>query len=685
MKLVLTVVSTFGLGSILVVVVGRLWTIAYFEHFGLSAADLEFNIEDFAFRSLEVFISLVLAGAGVLLAWRARSILQWAGFRFLLLEIAGVIAAMAIMFWALEPLIEWQPSLSKTGILGIISGVVLILMIFVVADIWFGSEDSGKARGHTENGGTPRSLLLWLMINWHKLIAAGMMLGIVFVYVPFVTESLAKLQAEIDLEKGRLPAAILESFSDALPSAIASDADPNKSTVVRVILSQRENTYVLSSTQCTVIGELEVIKVEEGGILATRSDFCKVFAIPTSRLKSIEYVQVSGSPPSNDTRFLAEQVDLTEPFSTTVFTKAASDDDDIQCRNGTDSGLKRTIWYGFSPSTDGTLLARVTSLDPGLTPVIGIWEELEEGVLQVDAAPGSGSEGLACEGRAVFLPRRISPAPGDAKRVATIASIQADRSYLIVVGNQEERGGSVSIDLEFTPGASALFPTIPRHQLPSVTLPSTRGLVQLELRQLNTVYELRRLGSGGFSLVPQQGEAVPVMIAEDQQDKRRTLLEAELDPGVWTLEIPENFVGQVRLTTIVRPVVLAFADRAAAPLNDIRVQGALLLVVDPVEIRDSLGLGGRVIFDPESFDPGARTFEAGEDAASTARELLDQAEIGEEFTVQIQIEVSKEEERKTLVDAARVLQGQLLGLALDVAIAPCENVCIRVFVGSEAL
>jgi hypothetical protein len=255
-KLVLTVVSTFGLGSILVVVVGRLWTIAYFEHFGLSAADLEFNIEDFAFRSLEVFISLVLAGAGVLLAWRAKPILRWAGFWFLLIEIALVAGAMVFMFLLLEPLIEWASWLTKTGILGIIGGIALILMIILVADIWFGSEGGGKARGRRKKGGTPRALLVWLIVNWHKLIAACMMLGIVFVYVPFVTESLAKLQAEIDLEKGRLPAAFLAADED-LPVGVASDADPTKSVAVRVILTSSGNTFVLNSTTCKTIGEAE--------------------------------------------------------------------------------------------------------------------------------------------------------------------------------------------------------------------------------------------------------------------------------------------------------------------------------------------------------------------------------------------------------------------------------------------
>ena len=486
-KLVLTVVSTFGLGSILVVIVGRLWTIAYFEHFGLSAADLEFNIEDFAFRSLEVFISLVLAGAGVLLAWRARSILQWAGFRFLLLEIAGVIVAMAIMFWALEPVIEWQPSLSKTGILGIISGVVLILMIFVVADIWFGSEDSGKARGHTENGGTPRSLLVWLVINWHKLIAACMMLGIVFVYVPFVTESLAKLQAEIDLEKGRLPAAFLESDKD-LPVGVASDADPTKSVAVRVILTSSGNTFVLNSTTCKTIGEAKasIEQSDDGKFLRDeKTEVCKVFAIPTDQLTSIEYIQVAGIAPSNDSFGRPEEVSLEDAFTKNVSLRFAesqlihcnfdayeqqleSDDAATQYeaepldsdpssteedRPAEDSRKYEILWYLIKPVTAGTLkvTAKVPEKNAGVNHAVGIWEEQPEGLPKL--LPGS-YRGLACLNESLE-----DELEEEERKIAVIANVQQGASYLVSLGSQH--GGDATLEIEFNPGAH-YFSELPR-------------------------------------------------------------------------------------------------------------------------------------------------------------------------------------------------------------------------------
>lgn len=722
-KLVLTVVSTFGLGSILLFIIGRLWTIAYFEHFGLSAADLEFSIEDFAFRSLEVLISLGLAGLGLLLAWHLKPTLQRFGPWVSVFAAFFVVGAVVLMLAGpLDWLVSQWPRLATiTGVLGVISGGVLIVMILLVADIWFGSGESPKKPHDGENDGTLNAAIAWLKINWrklacrettpappdpgnpgtrrefigwltwnwHKPLAGFIMLGIVFLYLPLVTEELATIQAEIDLEKGRLPVAILETVKDPLPTVIASDADPNKSVAVRVILSQSQNTYVLNSTQCTAIGELEtengelkVEKTEEGLTFARPPDVCKVFAIPTARLKSIEYVQVDGSPPSNDIRFLAEEVDLAEPFSTTVSTKGASDDDDINCRGGKEAGFRNTAWYRFMPSTDGTVLATVKS-DADLEPVVGIWEELEEGILAKRAARGSGPDGRACETN--FQGRVIS-----AKRVATIAKVQKEKHYLIAIGTQNDRGGALKISFEFAPGATFLFPKIPRDELPTITLPSIPGLVQMEVRDFDkTRFEL--VGSddspGEFSLVS-EGNTVRFGEVEDQEDKTsRTLLETEkvLDPGTWMLlNVPKDFVGQVRLTTTKLPdVILAFADPSVPLLSDIRVQRALLLAIDEMSIRDSLGLG-RVIFDRLSVDPGALTPEEGDDDVTRARELLEEAGVADELAVQIQPEPQSEEELDLLLAAAEILRQQLLGIGLDVTIEACKDVCIRVFVGSEA-
>lgn len=749
-KLVLTVVSTFGLGSILLVVIGRLWTIAYFEHFGLSAPDLEFSIEDFAFRSLEVLISLGLAGLGLLLASRAKSLLESAGIWWLVGELLFVtLGATFMLAGGLDWLVsQWPWLATTTGVLGMISGIFLIVMILLVADIWFGSgtekphdgENSGTlgaaiawlktnwrrlAYGQTpqaprerRNRGTLRAVIGWLKRNWHellarsssvrrlkdnwqRLLAGSLMVVIVFIYLPLVTEELAALQAEIDLKEGDLPAAILEAVKDPLPAAIASDADPNKSVAVRVILTQSQNTYVLNSTQCTAIGELKVERTEEG-TFTKHSNVCKVFAIPTSRLKSIEYRSVDGSPPPNDTPFLAENVDLSEPFDVTVSTIGASDDEDIHCRSGQEgTSFFKTIWYAFTSPAAGTVLVSATSLerDPKrgdqsqelhLEPIVGVWEGSEQGELLPDPSAGSGPGDRACEEHAAVL-RSISQGPGAVTRVATIANVQGDRTYFVGIGVQDDRNGDIDVQIEFMPDGFFFYgSTIPIDMRPKIEFASAPGQVQLEIRAINRdTYQLQKFDGDAtiFALISDDGEVVHfVRRAEDNQV---LTLDAEhvLDPGRWRLKFPFNFVGHVRLvsTTVQPDLVIALDDPSAAQLNDVRVQGALLLAIDPAKIRDRLSLKGSVIVDAESFDPDARTFETGENAVATARELLDQAEIAEEFPVQIQVEPETEEERDLLPAAAEILRQQLLGIGLDVVIAPCKDVCIRVFFRSEAL
>ena len=702
------IISSLGLVTLLIVIIGRLWTTAYFDYFGLETSDLEFSVYDFAFRSLEGLISIVLGVVGFSAAWMSRSWLEKRGVIWALGELAVLVSLLVLLLVFFVDVREWgilpDGFITATGVLGITSGLVLVAMVWFIVDLWEGpdvakatvpvvgesasagqSEAEGASPATRGGSNVPSDRRWWWFltapITW-RIFAIVVGSATFFLYLPFISQELAEAEVKADLASGKFPIAVLESDT-ALPSGIASNGAPLRSVAVRVILTQSRNTFVLHSTQCTAIGELEVERGDGEQILTTRSDFCKVFAIPTSRLVSIEYVQVSGSPPSNDNRFLAEEVGLAEPFSATVSTKGASDDDDIGCGNTTDSGFKRTVWYRFAPSTDGTLLATVTS-DSDLQPVVGIWEELEEGILNQEAAPGSGPAQRACE-------TDFQGSVHKAKIVATIANVHTDKLYLIATGTKNDKGGALNISLEFTPGATFLYSKIPRDELPTITLPSIPGLVQMEVREFDmTRFEL--VGSddspGEFSLVS-EGNTVRFREVEDQEDKTsRTLLETEevLDPGTWRLKVPEDFVGQVtlRVTTIQPDLILAFAEPSAPPLNDIRVQGALLLVIDEVALSDSADLGGLVIFDPKSFDPDALTFEAGENAVSAARELLEEADVADELAVQIQAEPQTDEQLDLLLAAAEILQQQLLAIGLDVTIEPCKKVCIRVFLGSEA-
>ncbi|MGB6836087.1 MAG: hypothetical protein WBF66_00100 [Dehalococcoidia bacterium] len=801
-KLVLTVVSTFGVGSILVVIIGRLWTLAYFEYFGLTTADLEFSIDDFAFRSLEVLISLGLGGIGVLVAWHAKAVFKAAGLRSFLLEVAAVVGAVLFMFLSLGPCVDRWSWLAWPGILGVVSGIVLIFMIVLVADVWFGPEDEREtpsegqeeqeapsegqeagllkrllewlggirivraaianlkrpvewlggirvvpeeeretpsegqeeqeAPSEGQEAGLLKRLLEWLggirivraaianlkrpvewlggirvvraaIANWRKLLAGGMMVLLLFVYIPLVTGRLARIQAESDLKEGRLPVAILESMEAPLPSAIASDEPEFKSEPVRVILAQRQNTYVLDSTRCKAIGELKVEEID-GGTFVRDPNVCKVFAIPTSRLKSIEYRMVTGTPPSNDTSFSAQAVDPGEPLDVTVCTTGASDDEGIHCQEDHEEvSFYNTIWYKVSPVVAGTLLARATSLEADLEPIVAVWEGSEEGVVQPKVAPGSGPGGRACE------------ASSDGDAVGTVANLKANKTYFVVIGTQDDQEGDFGVHIQFT--TDGLFYSrdveIDEDMQPEVQVECVDDRVELELREVDrTTYEWKALDAkpAEFFLTREEPDEkadfaegsdakedrMPLaLVGELEAYEERTLLApvGVLEPGTWTLEVPDSFVGQVRpiLTrTLQHDLVLAFADTSAPPLNDIRAQAALLLVIDPGKIRDKLGLEGLVIFEPKSHDPDALTFDPGEDPVSAAGELLEQAGISAEelkkLRVQIHVYPATEEERGALRTAAAMVRNQVaaLGVTATVDQDACEGICICVFFRKRA-
>lgn len=725
-KLVLTVFSTFGLGSIVIVIVGRLWTSAYFEHFGLSAADLEFSVEDFAFRSLEVLISLGLAGLGLILAWRAKSILPRLGLWVSLLEIAVVAGAVFFMFWLLELGVSWAPWLASPGILGIISGTVLIVMVFLAADIWFGPGENQEAGRDEEHPETLKDVIGWLKANWQRPLAAIMMMAIIFVYLPLVTRELAQLQAEIDLEEGRLPAAILESNMDPLPDAIASSTDPTRSNPVRVILTQSQNTYVLHSTECTTIGELEATTIRVGGFLPPEApDVCRVFTIPTRRLKSIEYLQVRGRAPANESALQPLEIDVAEEGSLHVFdSQGASDEEALKCEaesegrteseDETKTHFFNSVWYEFAPATNGTVLTRAETSD--FEPAIGIWAAPQEESTNLEGVAGSGTgTGLACETASVPV-----SAPGDGEDgadqrsknvVGVVANVQAGTRYLVSVGALDDRGGSGSVFFRFTPGGHFFNPAagtvtnqpvedeallaedlVPRVEIVSdeVTAAATLKLWRLKPE----TYELQ-----AFADIPvddrdefMRGEFV-VESGEEQRKFLEKTSEGEEQPpeltaeglgeGVWKLAEPEGFVGLALLNVTVHhpDLTLAFADTSDPPLKDGCVQRAILLVLEESSIREELGYEGNVIFDPESLDADCETSEAIEDATTSARRLLEEAGVEGGFPIQIQVE----EERETLRDAAEIVQQRLLDIGLDAGIEPCIDACIRVFFGSEGL
>lgn len=649
-KLALSVITTFGLGSIVVVVIGRLWTLSYFEHFGLSTGDLEFTINDFAFRSLEVWISLGLAALGLGLALRIKTLLGKAGSLILLSELLLAGLGMLFMLRGLEVLVAWQPGLARTGALGVINGIVLTLMILVVSDVWFNDKRQAHdppgsrrlknaantwTRQQAKKTRLARLLAAWdhFALSWFRLIAGALAAAVVFVYLPSVTGTLAGIQARVDLQEGRLPVAILETFEDPLPDDIASDEDPTKSNLVRVVLVRGENTYVLDSMQCRTIGELKVngedkvsVRDTEGGgltIIRRNTDVCKVFAIPTRRIKSIEYRSVNGNPPPNDTPSLAAQVGLREPFNATVSTRGASDDVHIACQGQELGSFRHTVWYEVTPPSEGVLLVRADSLTEDLSPVVGVWRDSGEAVPELDAAPGSGADRRACELETVTLPReaaRSLGAPKDAQRVGTLANLQANETYLIGLGANGNKAGRTEgefrVFIQFFPDGSFLATDVEPNVRPEIEFRSTLGRVTLELRHFGKDYALRSLPDCNmqtranrhefcvfvgedlvrellddqgravtFSLESEDGFRVPFTLAQgDGGYPERTTLEAKglLGAGTWRLSSgPFKILASLTIPALQPTLIISLESTRA----NARELSALAAESTPVDTR----------------------------------------------------------------------------------------------------
>lgn len=780
------VIGSLGLTTVLLVIIGRLWTTTYFDHFGLPSSGMEFSVYDFAFRSLEALISLLLGAIGFSVAWLMRGRLKRWGFITALVElcIAGLLVAWVFFFLAKLP-DSW---LAFTGVLGLSNGLALAVMAWLGVDVWVGpggGVDNWPKRlreplvrwlgGHAEKGVEKgvekyvekvRTAVEYVWRKWlrgllagrwgghvekgvdegaeegmkkaktaveyvWRIIAVGMFLGVGFGYLPAASERLADIEAAADVARGRFAAAILES-GDPLPEAIASSADPRRSNPVRVILTQSENTYVLHSTDCTTIGELDVpISVED--ILPLEApDVCKVFTIPTTRLMSIEYFQVSGKAPPNESMLRPIEVPLgDEPFEESFSSEGASDEEgQLRCKIGPTGDAEpgdeirtdffNSVWFEFTPSSDGAVLARVEAAD--FEPAVGIWTA-PEGSADVQVVEGSGDNGFACETDVAVI-TEPSPDPGtkDQRKnvVGVVANVRAGTRYVVSVGAQENEGGLGSVLYEFTPGAYFFSPaiaatqaqvpeleTVPESEtsllgavqapeaqdlVPQLEIPSGVGDATLELWRLDSkTYELQPLAdisehmlneflSGRFVLESEERRSRYLERTTDGEGQPIALIARRLAEGVWTLVAPERFVGLARLTSSVHPdLMLAFADTSSPPLSDTRVQSAVLLVLEESAIRGELGYEGNVIFDPESYPRALEIPRETEDREFGARLLVEEAGFEEGFPIQVQVE----EERQTLLDAAAIVEQRLLSIGLEASIEPCADACIRVFFRTE--
>jgi hypothetical protein len=104
-----------------------------------------------------------------------------------------------------------------------------------------------------------------------------------------------------------------------------------------------------------------------------------------------------------------------------------------------------------------------------------------------------------------------------------------------------------------------------------------------------------------------EGQERPFVQKKSEGEEEPAALDGvRLTEGVRKLVAPDDFAGLARLTgTSHAPdLMLAFADTSGTPLENAEVQQALLAVLDESGIREELGYGGDVIFDPQCFEEG---------------------------------------------------------------------------------
>ena len=130
------IASALGLVPILIVIIGRLWTTTYFDHIGLPSSGLEFDIYDYAFRSREVLISLVLGAIGFSAAWLYR---DWLAKRGLLFALVELVFVGFLLLWAFAGVELLSPNTrTSTGVLGLSMGLPLAAMLWFAVDVWQG-------------------------------------------------------------------------------------------------------------------------------------------------------------------------------------------------------------------------------------------------------------------------------------------------------------------------------------------------------------------------------------------------------------------------------------------------------------------------------------------------------------------------------------------------------------------
>ena len=298
--------------SAFTVLLGRLWTTSYFDYFGLPVSDLSLDVQDYAFRTKEILLMLILASmvlAGIV--WGADAIgigsdskrtgsgsdPERNGKR----SDAERLTPYTI-FWAV--------------LFALVVGLFIAFVILVnsqstrLEDSWrLFTIGIGLALG--VGAGLPIAFARRLSRPWGWISAAAVV-TLLMLLVPFAIVRLARASAAHDVRTQNLAHVVLQ-FADQAPAPIRRLDDPTRSNRVYLVLSAPDRLAVAFPYPCTQVGTASDVKQQIGTSPSAPTKLCDVLAFDRQQVTNIEIVGKGGRP-SNDEPAKADPVILdTEP------------------------------------------------------------------------------------------------------------------------------------------------------------------------------------------------------------------------------------------------------------------------------------------------------------------------------------------------------------------------------------
>jgi hypothetical protein len=289
------IVSLIASGSAVAaftVLLGRLWTSSYFDYFGLPVSDLSLDVQDYAFRTKEILLMLILASmvlAGIV--WGSDAIgidRRWTPYTVLWAVLFALVVGFFIAFVVLvKTQSGWLEDSWRVFTIGI-----------------------GLALGIA--AGVPIACARKFACPWGWISAAAIITLLVLL-VPFAIVGLARASAAEDVRTQNLSHVVLQ-FAQQAPAPIRRLDDPTRSNRVYLVLSTPDRLAVAFPYPCTQLGTARGVKQQVGTSPSAHTNLCDVLAFDRQLVTNIEIVGKGGRP-SNDDAAKADPVTLdTDPI-----------------------------------------------------------------------------------------------------------------------------------------------------------------------------------------------------------------------------------------------------------------------------------------------------------------------------------------------------------------------------------